>query len=69
MPSTCPSTSKSTSIPGLNCIVRTEKDIRLFILDELLDKSSDLQALYRSLKGVVEESKKPIVLNGDELAA
>ena len=47
----------------------TEKDIRLFILDELQDKASDLHALYRSLKCVVEESKKPIVLNGDELAA
>ena len=47
----------------------TEKDIRLFILDELQDKASDLHALYRSLKGVVEESNKPIVLNGNDVAA
>jgi hypothetical protein len=47
----------------------TEKDIRLFILDEMQDKASDLHALYRSLKGVLEESNKPLVLNGIELAA
>ena len=47
----------------------TEKDIRLFILDELQDKASDLHALYRFLKGVVKDSKKPIVLNRDEIAA
>ena len=47
----------------------TEKDIRLSILDELQDKASNIHALYRSLKGVVVESKKPIILNGDELAA
>ncbi len=47
----------------------TEKDIRLFILDELQDKASELLALYRSLKDVVKESQKPLVVNGDELAA
>lgn len=47
----------------------TEKDMRLFILDELEDKATDLRELYRSLKDVADESTNPIVVNGDDLAA
>jgi hypothetical protein len=47
----------------------TEKDIRLFILDELKEKASELHSLYRSLRGVVEESQDLLVINGQSLAA
>ncbi|MGE0174657.1 MAG: hypothetical protein AB7T49_17825 [Oligoflexales bacterium] len=47
----------------------TEKDIRLFILDELKEKASEVHALYRSLKDAADGSTKPIVVNGDEIAA
>jgi hypothetical protein len=47
----------------------TEKDIRLFILDELEEKASELHELYRSLKDIAQESAEPIVVNGKNLAA
>lgn len=47
----------------------TEKDIRMFILDELKKKASDVLALYRSLKETVEESVEPVVLDSDDMAA
>ncbi len=47
----------------------TEKDIRLFILDELEEKASEIRSLYRSLAAVARESPEPIVVNGDDLAA
>jgi len=47
----------------------TEKDVRLFVLDELQNKSSALRDLYRSLKHVAEEKAEPIVLDGKDLAA
>ena len=47
----------------------TEKDIRLFILDELKESAAELRALYRSLKNVAAEASDPVVINGKELAA
>ncbi len=47
----------------------TEKDIRLFVLDELENKSTALQDLYRSLKEVADETTSPIVIDGKGLAA
>ncbi len=47
----------------------TEKDVRLFVLDELQNKSSDLRDLYRSLKHVAEEKSEQIVVDGKNLAA
>jgi hypothetical protein len=47
----------------------TEKDIRLFVLDEIAQKASELRDLYRSLKNAASASAKPIVVNGDDLAA
>lgn len=47
----------------------TEKDVRLFVLDELQNKSAELRDLYRSLKHVAEEKVEPIVLDGKNLAA
>ncbi len=47
----------------------TEKDIRLFILDELDRKASELAKLYHSLKSEAEEPKKPLEIDAEELAA
>ena len=47
----------------------TEKDIRLFILDELNRKSAELRDLYRSLREVAESRSDPIVVDGGNLAA
>ena len=47
----------------------TEKDIRLFILDELQKKSAEIRDLYRSLRNVAEGASEPIVIAGDEVAA
>jgi DNA-binding transcriptional regulator YiaG len=47
----------------------TEKDIRLFILDELKKRASDLHKLYKMLVDEASESTKPIKLNVEEIAA
>ena len=47
----------------------TEKDIRLFILDELQKKSAEIRDLYRSLRDVAEDASEPVVVAGDEIAA
>jgi len=47
----------------------TEKDIRLFILDDLEKKATALRNLYHFLQDVAQEPPKPIVLDGDDLAA
>ena len=54
---------------GTNMTWSTEKDIRLFVLDELERKSSALRDLYRFLKDVADESVTPIVVDGGDLAA
>ena len=46
----------------------TEKDIRLFILDELNKKASELYNLYKILVKEVAESTKPIKLNAEEIS-
>ena len=47
----------------------TEKDIRLFILDELEKKATALRELYRFLEDVADEAVKPIIVDGGNLAA
>lgn len=47
----------------------TEKDIRLFILDKLNEKASELRELYRSLREAAAASSDPIVINGNDVAA
>ncbi len=47
----------------------TEKDIRLFILDELKESATELRSLYRSLKNVASEAGDPVMINGKDLAA
>lgn len=47
----------------------TEKDIRLFILDELDKKSAEIRDLYRALKEVPTDNSDPIVVDGENLAA
>lgn len=47
----------------------TEKDIRLFILDELEKKATALRELYHFLQEVAQGPSKPLVVDGDDLAA
>lgn len=47
----------------------TEKDIRLFIIDQLVKRASELQKLYRVLKEEVGVSEKPIQIDIDQIAA
>ena len=47
----------------------TEKDIRLFIVDQLVKKASELQKLYRLLGEEAEAKKKPISLDSELIAA
>jgi len=47
----------------------TEKDIRLFILDEMEKRSTELQKLYKALKEEVNEPTKPIKVDLEPLAA
>ena len=47
----------------------TEKDIRLFIIDQLIKRATDLQKLYRTLESEVESSGKPIKVSSELLAA
>lgn len=47
----------------------TEKDIRLFILDEIDKRSSELHKLYKALKEEAQESAKPLEVSADEMAA
>ncbi len=47
----------------------TEKDIRLFIIDQQTKKATELQKLYRTLKTEVGTSGKPIKINSGLLAA
>lgn len=52
-----------------NMVWSTEKDIRLFVLDELDKKVTALRELYHFLQDVVQGPTKPIVVGGDGLAA
>jgi DNA-binding transcriptional regulator YiaG len=54
---------------GTNMTWSTEKDIRLFILDELEKKAAALRELYHFLEDVAQGPSEPIVLYGDTLAA
>lgn len=47
----------------------TEKDIRLFIMDELKKRATELQKLYRNLKEEVEEKNKPLKIDMEDIAA
>lgn len=47
----------------------TEKDIRLFILDELNKKASELYKLYKILVKEMMESARPIKLSADAISA
>ena len=47
----------------------TEKDIRLFILDERDRKASELAKLYHSLESEAAEPKKPLEIDAEKLAA
>ena len=47
----------------------TEKDIRLFILDELNKGASELHNLYKILKEEVGDQSKPLRLDADKMAA
>lgn len=47
----------------------TEKDIRLFILDELNKRATELHRLYKVLREEAEESTKPIRVDAEEMAA
>ena len=47
----------------------TEKDIRLFILDELNKKASELYKLYKILVREAKESKGPIKLSAHVISA
>jgi len=47
----------------------TEKDIRLFILDELRKRSSELHKLYKDLREELQEPTQPIQLDVEHLAA
>lgn len=47
----------------------TEKDIRLFILDELRRKATELHRLYKSLKEEAKEPKYPLKINLEKVAA
>ena len=47
----------------------TEKDIRLFILDELNKRATELHRLYKTLKEEVAETSKPIKIDAEEMAA
>ncbi len=47
----------------------TEKDIRLFIIDQLIKKSNELQKLYRALNEEVGISEKPIQIDSEKIAA
>lgn len=47
----------------------TEKDIRLFILDELKKRATEFHELYQALQDEVEESKARIMLDATKLAA
>lgn len=47
----------------------TEKDIRLFVLDELEKQATEFRKLYRSLREVAEETTEPITVDGKNIAA
>lgn len=47
----------------------TEKDIRLFVLDELKKRATELQKLYRTLKKEVKETSKPLKIDMEKIAA
>ncbi len=47
----------------------TEKDIRLFIIDQILKKSTELQKLYRVLDKELGVSDKPIQVDSHKIAA
>ena len=47
----------------------TEKDIRLFILDELKENASEFRSLYRSLKEIATEEPDPVIIDGENFAA
>ena len=47
----------------------TEKDIRLFILDELKKRVTDFHKLYKALKEEAEESAKLIKIDAGDVAA
>ncbi|MCY4523745.1 MAG: hypothetical protein OXB84_03290 [Halobacteriovoraceae bacterium] len=47
----------------------TEKDIRLFIVDELSKKASELYKLYKILVREAKESKEPIKLSANAISA
>jgi len=47
----------------------TEKDLRLFVLDELDKKATTLRELYHFLQDVAHEAPDPIVIDGEDLAA
>ena len=47
----------------------TEKDIRLFILDELNKKASEFYKLYRILVKEASDSTKPIKLSVNDISA
>ncbi|RLA61994.1 MAG: hypothetical protein DRQ88_00805 [Epsilonproteobacteria bacterium] len=47
----------------------TEKDIRLFIVDQLVKKASELQKLYRVLEEEADISKQVIKIDSEQIAA
>jgi len=47
----------------------TEKDIRLFIINQLNTKSGDFQALYQQLEKVPKKRRATIQLSGEKVAA
>ena len=47
----------------------TEKDIRLFILNELKRRATEFHELYQTLENEADEDKTPVALDATELAA
>ena len=47
----------------------TEKDIRLFVLNELKIKPTTFKELYEELEEQKPSSKQPVTLSADQLAA
>jgi hypothetical protein len=47
----------------------TEKDMRLFILNQLNNSSKEFRELYRLLKAEMDSSPKPVLVKSEDLAA